>query len=36
MISAFGVDLLLETGGLLPGEYSVEVNGVTTNFSIGE
>jgi len=36
MISPYGVDLLIQTGGLLPGEYLVDVNGVTTNFTLGE
>ena len=36
MISPFGVDLLIATGGLLPGEYTVDVNGVTTTFTLGE
>ena len=36
MITPFGIDLLIETGGLLPGEYTVEVNGATASFSLGE
>jgi hypothetical protein len=36
MLSPFGVDLLIATGGLLPGDYTVDVNGVTTTFTLGE
>ena len=36
MISPFGVDLMIATGGLLPGEYTVDVNGATTTFTLGE
>ena len=36
MLSPFGVDLLIPTGGLLPGEYTVDINGVTAAFSLGE
>lgn len=36
MLSPFGIDLLVPTGGLLPGEYTVDVNGVTTAFTLGE
>ena len=36
MLAEYEISLLLETGGLLPGGYSVDVNGVTTSFSIGE
>ena len=36
MLSPFGIDLLVPTGGLLPGEYTLDVNGVTTTFSLGE
>ena len=36
MITPFTVDLLIETGGLLPGEYTVEVNGIATTFTLGE
>jgi hypothetical protein len=36
MLSPFGVDLLLETGGLMPGEYTVDVNGVSANFTLGQ
>jgi hypothetical protein len=36
MITPFGVDLLLEIGGLIPGEYLVEVNGISTTFTLGE
>ena len=36
MITEFQVSLLLETGGLLPGEYAVEVNERFTNFTLGE
>ncbi len=36
MLSPFGVDLLIATGGLLPGEYTVDVNGATTTFTLGE
>ena len=36
MLSSFTVSILLETGGLMPGEYSVSVNdSVTTTFNIG-
>lgn len=36
MITPFAVDLLIETGGLMPGEYRIDVNGVTTTFTLGE
>ena len=36
MLTEFQVSLLLETGGLLPGEYAVEVNERTTNFTLGD
>jgi hypothetical protein len=36
MITPFTVDLLIETGGLLPGEYTVDVNGINTPFNLGE
>ena len=36
MLSPFGIDLFIATGGLLPGEYTVNVNGVTTAFTLGE
>ena len=36
MITPFTVELLIETGGLLPGEYKVDVNGNTTTFTLGE
>jgi len=36
MITPFSVDLLIETGGLMPGEYTIDVNGVTTTFTLGE
>ena len=36
MLEAFEVSLLLETGGLTPGEYSVEVNDRETSFSLGQ
>lgn len=36
MISPFSVDLLLAPGGLMPGEYVLEVNGVATTFTLGE
>ena len=36
MLSPFGIDLLIATGGLLPGEYTLDVNGVTTTFTLGE
>ena len=35
MITPFTVDLLIETGGLLPGEYTVDVNGITSTFALG-
>jgi inhibitor of cysteine peptidase len=36
MLTQYEVALLLETGGLLPGEYSVDVNERSTNFILGE
>lgn len=36
MLEAYEVSLLLETGGLLPGEYTVEVNDRETSFSFGQ
>jgi len=36
MLSPFGVDLLIATGGLPPGVYTVDVNGVTAEFTLGE
>jgi len=36
MLSPFGIDLLIATGGLLPGDYTVDVNGATTTFTLGE
>ena len=36
MLSPFGIDLLIATGGLLPGEYTLDFNGVTTTFTLGE
>ena len=36
MLSPFGIDLFIATGGLLPGEYTVDVNGATTAFTLGE
>lgn len=33
MLTEYEVSILLETGGLLPGEYTVDVNGVATNFT---
>jgi hypothetical protein len=36
MITPFTVDLLIETGGLMPGEYTVDVNGITSTFTLGE
>jgi hypothetical protein len=36
MITPFNVDLLIETGGFLPGEYTVDVNGIATTFTLGE
>jgi hypothetical protein len=36
MITPFTVDLLIETGGFLPAEYTVDVNGITTAFTLGE
>ena len=36
MLSPFGIDLFIATGGLLPGEYTVDVNGATTTFTLGE
>ncbi len=34
MLTEYEVSILLETGGLLPGEYTVDVNGVATNFTM--
>lgn len=36
MLAEYEISLLLETGGLLPGEYTVEVNDRETSFSIGQ
>jgi inhibitor of cysteine peptidase len=36
MLTEFEITLLLETGGLLPGQYTVEVNGRSTIFTLGE
>jgi hypothetical protein len=36
MLASYEVTLLLETGGLTPGEYRVEINGVEASFSIGQ
>lgn len=36
MITPFTVDLLIETGGLLPGEYTVDANGIATTFILSE
>lgn len=36
MLEAYEVTLLLETGGLLPGEYTVEVNGREASFVLGQ
>ena len=36
MLSPFGIDLLIATGGLLPGDYTVDVNGATTTFTLSE
>ena len=36
MIIHFEVALLIETGGLPPGDYTVDVNGLSTNFTLGE
>jgi hypothetical protein len=36
MLSPFGIDLLIATGGLLPGEYTLDVNGATATFTLGE
>lgn len=35
MMSPFNVNTLLEVGGLMPGEYTVDVNGVTSAFTLG-
>lgn len=35
MMSPFNVNILLEVGGLMPGEYMVDVNGVVSSFIIG-
>ena len=34
MMSPFNVLILLEVGGVIPGEYTVDVNGVTSSFTI--
>ena len=34
MLSPFNVNILLEVGGLMPGKYTVDVNGVTSSFTI--
>ena len=36
MLAEYEVSLLLETGGLPPGEYTVEVNDRETSFSLGQ
>ncbi len=36
MLAEYEVSLLLETGGLPPGEYSVAVNDREANFSLGQ
>ncbi len=36
MLAEYEVSLLLETGGLPPGEYTVEVGERETNFSLGQ
>ncbi len=35
VISPFVVLILLEVGGVMPGEYSVDVNGVVGSFTLG-
>jgi hypothetical protein len=35
MLSPFNVLILLEVGGAMPGEYTVDVNGVTSAFTLG-
>ncbi len=35
MLSPFNVLILLEMGGAMPGEYTVDVNGVTSAFTLG-
>jgi inhibitor of cysteine peptidase len=35
MMSPFNVNILLEVGGLMPGEYTVDVNGVVGSFTLG-
>lgn len=35
VITPFTVDILLETGGVAPGEYEVDVNGITAAVSLG-
>ncbi|UCF29305.1 MAG: hypothetical protein JSW42_06420 [Chloroflexota bacterium] len=35
MLTQYEVNILLEIGGLLPGEYTVDVNGISTNFTMG-
>ena len=36
MLAEYEISLLLETGGLTPGEYTVEVNDRETSFSLGQ
>jgi len=36
MLAEYEISLLLETGGLTPGEYTVEVNDRETRFSLGQ
>ena len=35
MLEAYEISILLETGGLAPGEYTVEANEIEASFSIG-
>ena len=35
MLSPFNVLILLEVGGVMPGEYTVDVNGVVGSFTLG-
>lgn len=36
MLAPFEVQILLEIGGLMPGDYQVDVNGISATFSLGE
>jgi hypothetical protein len=36
ILAPYEVQILLETGGLAPGDYQVDVNGVSATFTLGE